>query len=249
VAATSPEKILRAAPDPFLGLQPFQARKLAYAMRLPSELVRPAAELMVSLYRLFVALDCSLAEINPLVITADGRLIALDAKLSLDDDALFRHRDLAEMRDPEQEDPLEARARAYDVSYVRLDGDVGCLVNGAGLAMATMDTVKTVGAHPANFLDVGGGADEERVKQAFTIILGDPNAKRILVNIFGGIMRCDIVARGILAACREHGSSPPIVARMLGTNVEEGRRILRESGLPVTLVDTLKEAAERLAAI
>ncbi|MBI4337944.1 MAG: ADP-forming succinate--CoA ligase subunit beta [Chloroflexi bacterium] len=246
VAAHSPAKVHRVVPDPVLGLMPFQGRSLAYAMGLKAELVRPFSELAINLYRLFVEQDCTLAEVNPLVVTGDGRLLALDGKLNLDDDALFRHKDLEQLRDVEQEDPLEAQAADADVRYVRLDGDVGCLVNGAGLAMATMDMVSRVGAKPANFLDVGGSADDAKVARAFTIILGDPNVKRVLVNVFGGILRCDVVARGIVAACQQVGKNPPMVVRMLGTNVDEGRQVLRGSGLNVTLVDTLAEAAERL---
>lgn len=248
VALRSPEKIVRIAPDPVLGLLPFQGRKMAYALHLPPSLVRPFADMVVGLYRLFVEKDCSLAEINPLAITTDGRLLAVDAKVNLDDDALFRHPDLAALRDREQEDPLEALAADADIAYVRLDGDVGCLVNGAGLAMATMDMVSRAGARPANFLDVGGGASEEKVQQAFTIILDDPRVRRILVNIFGGILRCDVAARGIVGAVRQKGYCPPMVVRMLGTNVEEGRAILRNTGLPVTFVETLQEAAETLTA-
>ena len=246
VAATSPDKILQVIVDPVLGLQPYQGRKLAYGMNLKPELVRPFAELAVNLYRLFLEKDCSMAEINPLVITADDRVLAVDAKLNLDDDALFRQRALRELRDVEQEDKLEAEAEDFDISYVRLDGDVGCLVNGAGLAMATMDVIKTVGAEPANFLDVGGGADEEKVKRAFGIILADPKVKRVLINIFGGILRCDVAARGVVMACQERETKPAMVARMLGTNADEGRQVLRESGLNVLLVETLKEAADKL---
>jgi succinyl-CoA synthetase beta subunit len=246
VAETSPEKVLRVVVDPALGFQPYQGRRLAYALELPQELVRPAAELMANLYRLFQEKDCSLAEINPLVVTADGRLLALDAKLNLDDDAAFRHKELRELRDVTQEDAMEAEATDHSIAYVHLDGDVGCLVNGAGLAMATMDTVRSAGGAPANFLDVGGGADEEKVSRAMGIILADPRVKRVLLNIFGGILRCDIVSRGVATACQERGSSPPMVVRMLGTNAEEGRKIMGESGLPVTLVGTLKEAAAKL---
>lgn len=246
VAASSPEKILREIPHPALGLFTFQARRLAYALGLKPELVRPASELVLNLYRLFLEKDCSLVEINPMVVTAEGRVLALDAKLNFDDDGLFRHRDLQGLRDVEQEDSLEAQANDYDISYVRLDGNVGCLVNGAGLAMATMDMVTVVGAHPANFLDVGGGADDERVKHAFSIILADPRVKVALLNIFGGILRCDTVARGVVAACREKGAAIPIVARLSGTNAEEGRDILEASGLNVTLVTTLHEAAQKL---
>jgi succinyl-CoA synthetase beta subunit len=246
VAATTPEKILRAVVDPTVGLQPYQGRQLAYGMGLAPELVRPAADLMLKLYKLFVEKDCSQAEINPLVVTGDGRVLPVDAKLTIDDDAMFRHKDLAELRDAGQEDPLEAQAHDIGVIYVRLDGDVGCLVNGAGLAMATMDVVTNVGAKPANFLDVGGGADEERIRAAVGILLSDPNVKRVLVNIFGGILRCDMLARGLVAAYEDTKSTAPLVVRMLGTNAEEGRQILSESGLNVTIAHTFNDAAEAL---
>ena len=247
VAASSPEKILNVVIDPVVGLQPFQGRKLAYAMGLSPELVRPASELMANLYRLFLEKDCTLAEINPLAVTTDGRIVALDAKLNLDDDAAFRHKEFAELRDVAQEDPMEAQASDYGIAYVRLEGDVGCLVNGAGLAMATMDIVKLSGADPANFLDVGGSANEEKVERAFGIILEDPAVKRVLINVFGGILQCDVLARGVVAACKSRGASPTLVVRMLGTNAEEGRQILGESGLDVAFADTLKEAAAQLA--
>ncbi len=246
VAANAPEKILRAAVDPVIGLQPFQARKLAYGMDLKPGLIRPASQLMVDLYRLFQEYDCTLAEINPLAVTADGRIIALDAKLNLDDDASFRHKEFDQIRDVAQEDAMEAQASDYNIAYVHLDGDVGCLVNGAGLAMATMDIVKYAGGDPANFLDVGGGADEDKVERAFGIILEDPGVKRVLINVFGGILRCDVLARGVVASCRKRGANPTLVVRMLGTNAEDGRQILRESGLNVVFADTLKEAAAML---
>ena len=248
VAEATPEKILRAVVDPTVGLQPYQGRALAYGMGVPAELVRPTADLIVKLYRLMADLDCSQVEINPLVVTGDGRVLPVDAKLNLDDDAMFRHRDLTDLRDASQEDPLESQAHDIGVIYVRLDGDVGCLVNGAGLAMATMDIVTAVGASPANFLDVGGGADEERIRAAVGVLLSDPNVKRVLVNIFGGILRNDVLARGLVAAYADTGSKAPIIARMLGTNVDEGRQVLRESGLDVTVVETLKDAAEALRA-
>ncbi len=248
VAEATPEKIIRAVIDPTVGLQPFQGRSLAYGMGVPAELVRPTADLIVKLYRLMVDLDCSQVEINPLVVTGDGRVLPVDAKLNLDDDAMFRHKDLTDLRDASQEDPLESRAHDIGVIYVRLDGDVGCLVNGAGLAMATMDIVTAVGASPANFLDVGGGADEDRIRAAVGILLSDPNVKRVLVNIFGGILRNDVLARGLVGAYEDTGSKAPIIARMLGTNVEEGRQILLDSGLDVTVVETLKDTAEALRA-
>ena len=246
VAEATPEKILRAVVDPTVGVQPYQGRALAYGMGVPSELVRPTADLIVKLYKLMNDLDCSQVEINPLVITGDGRVLPVDAKLNLDDDAMFRHKDLTELRDASQEDPLESQAHDIGVIYVRLDGDVGCLVNGAGLAMATMDIVTAVGASPANFLDVGGGADEDRIRAAVRILLSDPNVKRVLVNIFGGILRNDVLARGLVGAYADTGSTAPIIARMLGTNVDEGRQVLRDSGLDVTVVETLKDAAEAL---
>ena len=222
VAEETPEKILRAVVDPTVGLQPWQGRQLAYGMGVPAELVRPTADLIVKLYKLMTDLDCSQVEINPLVVTGDGRVLPVDAKLTLDDDAMFRHKDLTDLRDASQEDPLEARAHDIGVIYVRLDGDVGCLVNGAGLAMATMDIVTAVGASPANFLDVGGGADEARIRAAVGVLLSDPNVKRVLVNIFGGILRNDVLARGLVGAYEDTGSKAPIVARMMGTNVDEG---------------------------
>ena len=246
VATTTPEKILRVAVDPTVGYQPFQGRRIAYGLNLEAAQVRPAADLIGNLYRLFVEKDCTLAEVNPLVVTGEGQLLAIDAKVSIDDDALFRHGDLRDLRDPGQEEELEAEANNYDISYVQLDGDVGCLVNGAGLAMATMDIIQAAGARPANFLDVGGGADVEKCTRAVGIILSDPKVKRILVNIFGGILSCDTAAQGVVNACTERGVNPEIVVRMLGTNFEEGRTILRDSGLNVTMVDTLTEAAKAL---
>ena len=249
VAATSPEKILRVTVDPALGFQPYQGRRLAYGMNVKPELVRPTAELIGNLYRAFEAKDCSLAEINPLVMTTDGRVLALDAKLNLEDDALSRHPELRELRDTEQEDPLEVQAAKFDIQYVKLDGDVGCMVNGAGLAMATMDIIMKAGAEPANFLDVGGGADEEKVAQALKIILSDAKVKRILINIFGGILRCDVAARGIVMGAGSRGDTMlPIIMLMRGTNVEEGRQILSQSHLNVTLVDDLREAAQSIGA-
>lgn len=243
VAATAPEKILRANVDPIIGLQPFQCRNLAYGLNLPADLIRPAAALIANLYKVFEDKDCSLAEINPLAITSDGQLMALDAKLNFDDDALSRHSDIQELRDTGQEDPLEVEASEFGISYVKLDGDVGCMVNGAGLAMATMDSISMADAMPANFLDVGGGATEEQVAQAFKLLISDPQVKRILVNVFGGILRCDVAARGIVAASQEAEAKVPIVVRMLGTNADEGKDILAKSGLGVILVNDLNEAA------
>ena len=246
VAEATPEKILRSNVDIAIGLQPFQCRNLAYGLDLPANLIRPAAALIANLYRLFVDKGCSLAEINPLAITSDGQLMALDAKLDFDDDALPRHPDIQELRDSDQEDPLEVEAAGFGISYVKLDGDVGCMVNGAGLAMATMDSISMADAMPANFLDVGGGATEEQVAQAFKLILSDSQVKRVLVNVFGGILRCDIAANGIVAACRETEARAPIVVRMLGTNADEGKDILSNSGLGVILVNDLNEAADKI---
>lgn len=244
VAASSPEKIFRANVDPIIGLQPFQCRALAYGMNLPSNTIRTACDLMANLYKLFESKDCSLAEINPLAITEDGQLLALDAKLNFDDDALSRHPDIQELRDTDQEEPLDVEASKIGVSYVKLDGDVGCMVNGAGLAMATMDSIAMADAMPANFLDVaGGGATDEQVAQAFKLLLTDSQVKRILVNVFGGIVRCDVVAMGIVAASQETSSNVPVVVRMLGTNADEGREILVQSGLGITLVDDLNQAS------
>ena len=249
VAETTPERILRVVVDPVLGLQPYQGRRIAYGLNLPAELIRPVAGLIGNLYRLFEQRDCALVEINPLVVTSDGRVLAVDAKLNFDDDALFRHREVADLRDTEQEDPLEVEAHGADVSYVKLDGDVGCMVNGAGLAMATMDVIQGAGASPANFLDVGGGADEEKVARAMEIILTDPSVSRVLVNLFGGILRCDVAARGIVMAAEAMPEAMrPMVVRMLGTNAEEGRAILAGSDLDVTLVDDLGGAAEAIRA-
>ena len=247
VAARDPDKILKEKVDPLVGFQPFQGRRLAYALNLEPKLVRAASQIMVDLYRMFVENDCSLVEINPLAVTTDGRIVALDAKLSFDDDAIFRHPDLNELRDASQDDPFEALAQEYQVSYVKLDGEVGCLVNGAGLAMATMDVIQYAGSKPANFLDVGGTADEKRIAQAFGIMLSDPQVTNILVNVFGGILRCDIVARGIVLAYGEKGAKVPLLVRMQGTNMEEGREILRGSGLNATFADSLAEVAEKMS--
>ena len=248
-AASNPEAIATEAIDPVLGLMPFQIRRLTARLELDSALARSAAQVMTSMYRLFVEADCSLVEINPLVVTSDGNLLALDAKINLEDDALFRHPDLKDLADPSQENELENRASDMDVAYVKLDGNVGCLVNGAGLAMATMDIIAARGTTAANFLDVGGGASVEKVADAVKIILDDNGVDRVLVNIFGGILRCDIAAEGIVKAYNEQGSRLPMVARMLGTNVDQGKSTLRDSGLPVTLVDTLTEAADAIAQI
>jgi succinyl-CoA synthetase beta subunit len=249
VAATSPEKIHKELIDPLVGFQGFQGRRLSASLGLEDAMVRPMVQLMSILSRVFIEQECSLVEINPLAVTNEGRLIALDAKMSLDDSALFRHPDLQLMRDRDQEDSFEAQALEHEISYVKLEGDVGCLVNGAGLAMATMDIIKSAGSSPANFLDVGGGAREEKVAQAFGIMLSDPGVKRVLVNVFGGILRCDIAARGVVMACQEKGTNIPILVRMLGTNVEEGRSILESSGLNVSFADSLAEVAEKLSTL
>ena len=245
VAETTPDKIIRVPVDPGLGLQSYQGRKIAYGLGMGPAQVRPVASMMQALYGIFRDSDCSLVEINPLAVTTDGRVLAADAKIDFDDDALFRHSDLGDLHDPAQDDPLEAQAAEYGISYVKLDGGVGCMVNGAGLAMATMDVIGQTGAGPANFLDVGGGADEEKVARALHIILSDPGVKAVLINIFGGILRCDVVARGMLQAAKENAKmdSTPMVVRMLGTNAEEGRGILSESDLEVRLVDDLAGAA------
>ena len=243
VAAREPEKIFTEPVDPLVGLQPFQGRRLSYALHMEPELVRPASQLMGALYRMFSENDCSLVEINPLAVVQGGRIIALDAKLDLDDDGLARHPELRDLRDPGQEEPLEAQAEEYGISYVKLDGNVACLVNGAGLAMATMDVIKGAGGHAANFLDVGGGASEEKVAQAVKLMLSDPQVKWVLVNIFGGILRCDIAARGIVAGYRAEGAELPLLVRMRGTNVDEGRQVLADSGLDVTFADSLAELA------
>ena len=246
VAAANPQDIHSEAIDPALGFMPFQHRRLAASLGLEPNHARDASQVMDALYRIFVDNDCTLVEINPLVVTADDQLVALDAKISLEDDSLFRHAELRDLRDRSQEDELEARATDLDISYVNLDGDVGCLVNGAGLAMATLDAAANAGAAPANFLDVGGGASHEKVASAVEIILSDPKVKRVLVNIFGGILRCDIAARGVVLGYQNKNAALPLVVRMLGTNVDEGKAILRDSGLPVTFADTLAEAARAI---
>jgi len=245
VAARSPEKILREIVNPVVGLRHFQGRSLAKRLGLASEQLTPAASLMVGLTRAFLETDASLAEINPLALTGDGRLIALDAKFSFDDNALFRHPDLQAYRDLDEEDPLEVRAGKCDLSYIRLEGSIGCMVNGAGLAMATLDILKHQGGSPANFLDVGGGATAAKVTEAVKIILEDPNVKAILVNIFGGIMQCDVIAKGIVDAARQVSLRVPLVARLEGTNVEKGKEILKGSGLNIIAADNLLTAAQK----
>lgn len=246
VAAKTPEKIFKETIDPVIGLSPFQARRIAFNINIPKESVNKAAKFLLSLYNVFVEKDCSIVEINPLVTTGDGDVLALDAKLNFDDNALFRHKDILELRDLEEEDPKEIQASKYDLSYIALDGDIGCMVNGAGLAMATMDTINHFGGNPANFLDVGGGATKEKVTEAFKIILGDDNVKGIFVNIFGGIMKCDVIAEGIVAAVKEVELTLPLVVRLEGTNVKRGKEILNESGLAIEPVATMAEGAQQI---
>ncbi len=249
VAENTPELLLREKVDPVLGLLPFQGRKIAFGLDIGPKLVRPLSTMIANLYQVFLDNDCSLLEINPLVVTEDGRILAADAKMDFEDDAFFRHKDLEDLRDTSQEDPLELRARVADVSYVKLDGTVGCLVNGAGLAMATLDVIGESGASPANFLDVGGGANEEKVAEALRIILSDPNVDTVLINIFGGILRGDMIAAGILAAVEgtEH-QDRRIVVRMLGTNADEGRQMLKASSLNVSMVEDLGDVADVIRA-
>ena len=247
VASRSPEKILKMHVEPALGLMPFQARKIAYFLGLEGKLVGKAVRFIDALYRAFVGSDCSLAEINPLIVTSEGEVLALDSKINFDDNALFRHPENEKMLDPEEEDPHELEAKKWGLSYVKLEGDIGCLVNGAGLAMATMDIIKYYGAEPANFLDVGGGASTEQVTQAFKMILSDTNVKAVLVNIFGGIMKCDTIANGIITAAREVGIEVPLFVRLEGTNVELGRKLLAESGLDITTGGNMREVARKAA--
>jgi succinyl-CoA synthetase beta subunit len=249
VAAKSPELILKQAFDPGDGLLPFQARRLAYGIGLKGAAAGAAAKVFQALARAWVDTDASLAEINPLVVTEDQRVVALDAKFNFDDNALYRHPDIAALRDIHEEDPLEVEASKYGLNYIKLDGNVGCMVNGAGLAMATMDIIKYAGGNPANFLDVGGGANQEQITNAFRILMSDPHVKAVLINIFGGILRCDTLAAGVVAAARELDFRLPLVIRMEGTNVEEGRRILRESGLNFVVADGMKDAAEKVVAL
>jgi succinyl-CoA synthetase beta subunit len=246
VAAETPELILKETIDPSVGLRPFQARKLAFGLGLPNELVNQAAKFMLTLYEAYEKIDASLVEINPFLLTKDNRLIALDAKVNFDDNAMYRHKEYAELRDLNEEEPLEIEASKFDLNYIKLDGNIGCMVNGAGLAMATMDIIKLAGGEPANFLDVGGGASQERVEQAFKILLADENVKAVLINIFGGIVRCDMVANGVVAAAKNLGVSIPIVARLEGTNVEEGRRVLHDSDIGIIPATTMNDAAEKV---
>ena len=249
VAAREPEKILKEPIDPSVGLQAFQARKLAFGIGLPKESVGKAVKFMLSLYRATSELDASLVEINPFLLTEDGELYALDAKLNFDDNAMFRHKEFAELRDLNEEDPLEIEASKYDLNYIKLDGNIGCMVNGAGLAMATMDIIKLAGGEPANFLDVGGGASQERVENAFRILLSDSNVRAVLINIFGGIVRTDMVASGVVEAARKIGVNVPVVVRLEGTNVERGREVIEQSGLGFTTASGMKDAAEKVVAL
>ena len=249
VAARTPELIIKEAINPITGCMGYQARNLAFGIGLDPKLLRPAVSFIENLYRMFIALDCSLAEINPLVVTKDGKMLALDAKLNLDDNAMFRHHDLAALEDPSEMDPLEFEARKHHLNYIRLSGNVGAMVNGAGLAMATMDLIKAAGAEPANFLDVGGGASAEMVTNGFRIILGDPNVKGVLINIFGGILRCDVLASGVVEAVKTVQVKVPIIVRLEGTNVEQGREILQTSGLKFTVATDMQDAAKKVAAL
>ena len=249
VAAETPEKIIKVHINPLLGIQSYHCRAVAFGLNLKPSVMKPFVAMLKNLYRLFVDYDCSLVEINPLVITADETVIALDAKVNFDDNALFRHPDIKEYRDIDEEDPLEVEASKFNLNYINLDGNVGNMVNGAGLAMATMDIIKQAGAEPANFLDVGGGASAEMVENGFRIILSDKNVKGILINIFGGILRCDVLANGVVEAAKKTGIKVPVVVRMEGTNVEEGRKILAESGLNLTTATDLKDAAQKIAEV
>ncbi len=248
VAAEHPEAILKAPFDPDVGLLPFMARKLAFGLDLTGDAFKAGVKFMMALSKAYADTDASLAEINPLVTTTDGRVIALDAKMNFDDNALYRHKDILELRDLDEEQPLEVEASKYDLNYIKLDGNIGCMVNGAGLAMATMDIIKFYGGDPANFLDVGGGASKERVSAAFKILLSDPNVKGVLINIFGGIVRCDMIAHGVIEAAKEIQLSIPLVVRLEGTNVDEGRRLLDESGLALTVGHGMADAAEKIVA-
>jgi succinyl-CoA synthetase beta subunit len=246
VAAKTPERIHKVYIEPGVGLVPFEARQLGFAIGLDGPQVNKAVKLMTALYNAFVATDASLVEINPLVVTASGDLLALDAKMNFDDNALYRHQDIRDLRDLGEEDPLEIEASKFSLNYIHLDGNIGCMVNGAGLAMATMDIIKLAGGEPANFLDVGGGANAEQIRNAFKILMSDKNVKAVLINIFGGILRCDVLAQGVIAAVKELGVPVPIVIRMEGTNVEEGKRLLKESGMNFTTADSMDEAANKV---
>jgi succinyl-CoA synthetase beta subunit len=249
VAASTPEQIFKEQVDPAVGFRPFQARKLAFKLGLPSELINEAAKFMQSLYKAYEQMDATLMEINPFLLTKDKRLIALDAKVNFDDNAMFRHKEFLDLRDLNEEEPLEIEASKFDLNYIKLDGNIACMVNGAGLAMATMDIIKLAGGEPANFLDVGGGASQERVEAAFKILLADENVRAVLINIFGGIVRCDMVARGVVGAAHNLGINVPVVVRLEGTNVEEGQRVIKESGLNFTVANGMKDAAEKVVSL
>jgi succinyl-CoA synthetase beta subunit len=249
VAANTPELILKETIDPAVGFRAFQARKLAFGLGLPANLVNQAAKFMQSLYHAYEQMDASLLEINPFLLTKDERLIALDAKVNFDDNALYRHPDFTELRDLNEEEPLEIEASKFDLNYIKLDGNIACMVNGAGLAMATMDIIKLAGGEPANFLDVGGGASQQRVEAAFRILLADENVRAVLINIFGGIVRTDMVARGVIEAAKSIGVQVPVVVRLEGTNVEEGRRLIAESGMNFTVANGMKDAADKVVAL
>ncbi len=249
VAARSPEKIHKVFIHPGVGLQPFQAQQLGFAVGLSGDSLKKAVKMMLALYQAFIATDASILEINPLIVTKSGDLLALDAKINFDDNAMYRHPDIRELRDVSEEDPLEVEASKFSLNYIRLDGTIGCMVNGAGLAMATMDIIKLAGGSPANFLDVGGGANAEQIRSAFKILMSDKNVKAVLINIFGGILRCDVLAAGVIAAVKELGVPVPIVIRMKGTNVEEGKKMLAESGLNFATADTMGEAADKVVAL
>ncbi|MEH7110908.1 ADP-forming succinate--CoA ligase subunit beta [Neobacillus niacini] len=249
VAEKNPEKIFKEEIDPVLGLMPYQARRIAFNINIPKELVNQAVKFMMGLYNAYIEKDCSIAEINPLVVTGDGKVMALDAKLNFDSNALYRQKDVLAYRDLEEEDAKEIEASKYDLSYISLDGNIGCMVNGAGLAMATMDIVKHYGGDPANFLDVGGGATAEKVTEAFKIILSDPNVKGIFVNIFGGIMKCDVIAEGVVAAAKQVQLSVPLVVRLEGTNVDLGKKILAESGLAITPAESMADGAQKIVSL
>ncbi|HEV7859841.1 MAG TPA: ADP-forming succinate--CoA ligase subunit beta [Pyrinomonadaceae bacterium] len=249
VAAKTPEQIFKEQVEPAVGFRPFQARKLAFLLGLPSDLINGAAKFMQSLYNAYEQMDATLLEINPFLLTKDKRLIALDAKVNFDDNAMFRHKEFLDLRDLNEEEPLEIEASKYDLNYIKLDGNIACMVNGAGLAMATMDIIKLAGGEPANFLDVGGGASQQRVEAALRILLADENVRAVLINIFGGIVRCDMVARGVVGAAQNLGINVPVVVRLEGTNVEEGQRVIKESGLNFTVANGMKDAAEKVVSL
>jgi succinyl-CoA synthetase beta subunit len=249
VAKDHPESILQEVISPIVGLQPYQARKIAFGLGLPGEVAAHAVSFLQALYRAFIETDASMLEINPVIVTGDGRLVALDAKMTLDDNALFRHQELRGLRDLDEEDPLEVEASKYGLNYIKLDGSVACMVNGAGLAMATMDIIKYAGGSPANFLDVGGGASADQVKNAFRILMSDPSVRAVFINIFGGILRCDVLASGVVAAAKDLQLKVPVVVRMEGTNVEVGQKILRDSQLNFTIADGMKDGAQKVVAL